>query len=84
MIEFARLGYWQILALRLLSKRGGGIPILMARKFQRALLSLWRRDLVQVWYRQTPTNLEGPYYSLTIVGGRLAGYFASNNTERQS
>jgi hypothetical protein len=38
---------------------------------------LWRRRLVQIWYRQSLDRhgLEGPFFSLTVDGMRLAAAF---------
>jgi hypothetical protein len=38
---------------------------------------LWRRRLVEIWYRQSLDHgsLKGPYFSLTVDGMRLAAAF---------
>ena len=74
--EAPRLSGLHIAALRTIVKASGGHPVLLNEKFRRAMVTLWRRDLVQIWYRQAvSSSLEGPFYSLTISGARLAGFF---------
>ena len=76
MISPSRLNGLQIVALRTLAKCSGGQPITLSGRFRLAGAHLWRRELIQVWYRQSlRSSLEGPFYSLTISGARLAAAF---------
>lgn len=71
-----RLNGLHIAALRTIVRRSGGQPIRVSDKFRRAIVTLWRRDLVEIWYRQSVnSSLEGPFYTLTIPGARLAAMF---------
>jgi len=57
-------------------KRGAHAAAVSLARWQRKfVVTLWRRDLVEIWYRQSPATdpaLQGPYYRLTINGARLA------------
>jgi hypothetical protein len=69
----------QIVLLRSLIQRGAAYRAVAIRSWQRiTALPLWRRGLVEVWYRQSVDanpSLQGPYYALTIVGARIADSF---------
>lgn len=72
-----RLSNLQIIILRSLLKRGADVrPVSLQTWMRRATVHLWRRGLIEVWYRQVPDHgSRGPFYSLTIVGARLAEQF---------
>lgn len=74
----ARLTSREIVIMRSLMKRGAHAAAVSLARWQRKfVVSLWRRDLVEIWYRQSPSNepaFQGPYYRLTINGARLAGF----------
>lgn len=72
-----RLSNLQIVILRSLAKRGAGLcPVSLNRWMRRSTVHLWRRGLVEIWYRQSlGGHLSGPFYGLTIVGARLAHEF---------
>ena len=74
-----RLTRSQIIILRSLIKRGADSRAISIEKWQRApTLPLWRRGIVEIWYRQSPDaqpSLQGPYYGLTIAGAQLAASF---------
>jgi len=74
---FGKLPPSQVRVLRHLALRCGmGGNVLLPRPLRRAVPSLWRRGLVEVWYRQVPDqtpSLCGPFYGLTLDGRRLAG-----------
>lgn len=71
-----RLDSRQISALRSLFSRGGALrPITLSAWHRLCALSLWRREIVELWYRQAPEGLQGPYYTLTISGAQLAAKF---------
>jgi hypothetical protein len=72
-----RLTNLQIVILRTLLKHGANVSPVTLRGWQRrSTIHLWRRGLVEIWYRQ-PVNggTRGPFYTLTIVGARLAHDF---------
>jgi hypothetical protein len=71
-----RLTNSQIILLRSLAKRGGGRSVTI-QQWQRApALPLWRRGIVEIWYRQSPgESLQGPYYALSVAGFQLASSF---------
>lgn len=79
-----RLTSRQIAVLRILLKFGAStIPVSLHVTLRRIVITLWRRELVQIWYRQSiHTSLQGPFVSLTIVGARLASAFASEERAR--
>lgn len=79
-----RLNKRQIAVLRTLLKFGAStVPISLHSRLRRIVLTLWRRELVQIWYRQSiHTSLQGPFVSLTIAGARLASAFATEGTRR--
>lgn len=76
-----RLTNSQIVILRSLARRGGNRAVTLDHSWQRKpALPLWRRGLIEIWYRQTPSeqpSLQGPYFSLTTSGAQLASHFFS-------
>lgn len=73
-----RLDYRQIGILRTLAQRGLGRPITLLSDERGPALPLWRRNLVEIWYRRSPDtspSSQGPYYALTVAGFRLASHF---------
>lgn len=71
-----RLARREIALLKLLAQRGGGRPVTIERHLQRVAASLWRRDLVEIWYLQAKgESLRGPFHALTMAGWRLASSF---------
>lgn len=71
-----RLSRSQIVLLRSLFRRSGGRPISIERWQRGPSVPLWRRGIVEIWYRQVPDEgSQGPYFSLTISGARLASAF---------
>lgn len=72
-----RLTPRQIAVLRMLLKFGASaVPVSLHAKLRRIVITLWRRELVQIWYRQSiHASLQGPFVSLTIAGARLASAF---------
>lgn len=70
-----RLDNLQIVILRSLMKRGGNVtPVSLPTWQRKRAVNLWRRGLVDVWFRKCRYGGEeaGPLFSLTIVGARLA------------
>ena len=87
MSEHQRLTSSQIVLLRSLVRRGGATrAITLDYRWQRKpALPLWRRGLLEVWYRQTPSevpSLQGPYYALTVIGAQLASSFVTPGASR--
>lgn len=82
----------QIVLLRSLMKRGASIRAVTVVQWQRVIaLPLWRRGLIDMWWRSVPDDsMQGPYFGLTIVGARLAAEFVnpaprgSSGAEKQS
>lgn len=72
--RYPRLTYREVALLKAVAMRGGGHrPILIERSRRRAAPSLWRRNLLEVWYRQSlvARGLQGPFYALTLNGCRV-------------
>lgn len=77
----------QIEVLRMLAKRSGQRAITLPRGLQLIAISLWRRDLIEVWYRQMAgmePALRGPFYTLTISGQALADVLLARERERMT
>lgn len=75
----ASLNRREIVIMRSLFLRGASLRCVSLAKWMRKhVVSLWRRGLVEVWYRQSlepRPSLDGPFYSLTIHGAYLASMF---------
>jgi hypothetical protein len=74
-LQFPRMNYREVVLLKEIARRGGiHRPVLIPRARRRAAPSLWRRNLLEVWYRQSliARELQGPFYALTITGWRVA------------
>jgi len=68
-----RLSNVQVVIMRSLFMRSGGMPVSLGARLRTYVVPLWRRELIQVWHRTSPERgAEGPYYSLTQTGQRLA------------
>ncbi len=72
-----RLTDKQIMLLRFLAKRGAQIRAVTLARWQRVIaVALWRRGLIEMWWRTVPDDtMQGPYFGLTIVGARVASSF---------
>lgn len=73
-----RLSSGEVTFLRHVVRRGGWHrPILVERTKRRPAPGLWRRNLLEVWYRQSvlTRDLQGPFYALTINGCRVVSTF---------
>jgi hypothetical protein len=74
-----RLKSREIVLLRSLASRGASLRAVSIDRYQRShALPLWRRGLIEIWYRQSPDaqpSLQGPYYGLTVSGAKLASNF---------
>lgn len=81
-----RLTRGEISVLRSLVRRSGiGRPVSLNRIERRHAVPLWRRSLIEVWSRYVPEfGSQGPYFSLTVAGHRLASLFAAPRQRRQS
>jgi hypothetical protein len=81
-----RLSNLQIVIMRSLFKRGGtATPISLFAWQHRSTLDLWRRGLIEIWYKQAADanpSLRGPFYTLTIAGTRLAQSFFRTHKEK--
>jgi hypothetical protein len=70
-----RLSNLQIVILRSLVKQGGNVtPVTLPEWQRKDATKLWRRGLVEVWFRKSRDGCAGfgPFFSLTIVGARIA------------
>ncbi len=70
-----RLSRLEIITMRDLAKSGGQVTPVTIPKWQReAAIKMWRRGLLEVWFRKSRDGCSGfgPFFSLTIVGARLA------------
>ncbi len=77
MSAYERLSNLQIVILRTLLKRGADKqPITLRSWMRRSTIHLWRSGLIEIWYRQSRDHgSRGPFYTLTLVGARLAHEF---------
>jgi hypothetical protein len=70
------LNNFQIYTVKSLLKRGASVtPVSVANWEREFMPRLWRRGLVEIWYRQQldgSPSLRGPYYTLTHSGALLA------------
>ena len=82
--RYERLSGNQITLLRNLAIRCGlGGTVHLPRWQRRNAVALWRRGLVEIWYRQAVEDtLQGPYFGLSIVGRRLALLFTAPRASR--
>lgn len=80
MTSLERLTRSQIVMLRSLVMRGGSVrAISLDHHWQsKPALPLWRRGLIEIWYRQVAgeqPSLQCPYYGLSTVGVQIASSF---------
>ena len=77
MTEYERLTNNQIILMRSLLKRGGSVRPVSIERWQRKLVvPLWRRELIEIWYKQSlESRPNAAFYSLTIMGARIAESF---------
>ena len=72
---FGRLPPSQVRVLKHLALYCGmGGNILLPKALRRAVPGLWRRGLIEVWYRQVPDqspSLNGPFFGLSLDGRRM-------------
>jgi hypothetical protein len=82
--KYRRLTGAQINLLRNLAIRCGLGGLVSVARWQRTIaLSLWRRGLVEVWYRQAVEDtLQGPYFGLSVAGRHLALLFTAPRAQR--
>lgn len=79
-VRHPRLTGPQIGVLRLLLQRTSGLGrgVTLGVRQRAAVVALWRRGLVECWYRQAPEvspSLQGPYFTLSLAGFNLACCF---------
>lgn len=76
MAKFAKLNNFQIWVLKYLLKSGAMYaPKTVPYWAMEFMPRLWRRGLVETWYRQQlegSPSLRGGYFTLTVAGWRLA------------
>ncbi len=74
-----RLSRFEIVVMRWLFSFGGALrPIRMSVKFREPIRKLWRKGVVEIWWRNPPSNLPaspGPFYALSASGALLAQKF---------
>lgn len=61
--------------LSLITRGASTRPISVPRTQRTAVVPLWRRRIIEVWYRQSPEDgpsFQGPFCALTESGYRLA------------
>ena len=52
----------------------GGGQVTLTRNQREAMVPLWRRELVEIWYRHiAPEQSRGPYFRPTMSGWHLIG-----------
>jgi hypothetical protein len=84
MSAFARLSAREIAIVRLLFSRprdriARSIGLMLEAHERRVAASLWRRGLVETFYRQAPDSdrsLQGPFFALSFMGWKLGKAFA--------
>ena len=71
--------------LHIMQRTGLTGRIALALKLRPHVIPLWRRQLIEVWYRCAPDEgcMHGPYFSLTIEGHRLACVLLAARESRQ-
>lgn len=77
-----RLTRGQVRCLQHLARYGQRYPITLPKELKAIAVTLVRRDLAEMWYRQTPGQvpaMRGPFFSLSVGGGRLAGCFLDDD-----
>lgn len=71
-----KLSRFEIVVLRWLLSYGGALrPIRMSAKYREPIRKLWRKGVVEIWWRTPPSNLptsSGPFYALSSTGAMLA------------
>lgn len=72
-----RLSGREVNMMLALATRGGIVmPISMERDHREVVVPLWRRQLVELWFRRPPaehsSQMHGPFYRLTNSGAQLA------------
>lgn len=65
------------IGLLLYINRKGGELIYLGNGLRPLAVTLWRRSILQVWYRQDESGLVGPYFHLTFTGRKLAQVFVA-------
>lgn len=76
--RYPRLSFREVALLKTVVRRGGmHRPVMITRSERRPAPILWRRNLLEVWYRQSvlTQDLQGPFYALTLSGCRVVSTF---------
>ena len=85
MSDHSRLSNRDIALLLYIMQRAGLCGRLhLPPKRRERVVPLWRRHLIEVWYRCAPDEgcMHGPYINLTVEGHRLAAAFIAAREER--
>lgn len=56
----------------------------LSARHRARVVPLWRRELVEIWWKQVPGESQrGPYFSLSVDGHRLAYAILAARDERR-
>lgn len=65
----------------------GGGQVTLTRDQREAMVPLWRRELIEIWYRHMPSERSrGPYFRPTMSGWQMIGALlaAPRNAKREA
>ena len=72
------------LLLFIFERTGLSGRVTLKRRQREWAVPLWRRELVEIWWRQSAgESPRGPYFSLSIEGHRLASAILAARDERR-
>ncbi len=88
--RFARLNRREIDLIRLLFSRprdriARSIGTMLHARERRIAAALWRRGLIEAFYRQAPDSdcaLQGPFFALSFMGWKLGKAFTRPRPDR--
>lgn len=64
---------------------GGGGQVTLTRDQREAMAPLWRREIIEVWYRVIPDEgNRGPFYRPTAQGWALANAILAASEKRKA
>jgi hypothetical protein len=56
-----------------------GLPVTLTRDQREAMVPLWRREVVEIWYRHFPGERpRGPFFKPTVIGWALINSILAN------
>lgn len=61
-----------------------GGQITLTRDQREAMTPLWRRELIEIWYRQLPGESRGPFYRPTNSGWHLIRAIIAGRPRQES